>query len=611
LLSNKIKLLAAFDHESIFLDPNPNAGSSFQERQRLFKLPGSAWHDYDPSLISTGGGVFSRQEKVIAISDAVQEALAINVAQLTPNELIRAILMAPVDLLWNGGIGTYVKASTEINSEVGDRANDALRINGTQLRCKIMGEGGNLGFTQRGRIEYALNGGCINTDSIDNSAGVDCSDHEVNIKILLNSIVLQGDMTIKQRDKLLASMTEQVAELVLKNNYLQNHAITMIQHEALFVWQSLKQLMTTLESRAHLDCALEKLPNEKEMQERKVSGKGMTRPEISVLLAYTKQLLKTDLLSESSHINLELYKHVLVDYFPEQLQQAYKQDIQQHRLGKEIVANQLINSLVNRLGIVFPHRFMEELNCSAAELVNTYHLVCRVFDIEAIWKMQSELDGIVSEAVFEDIKLRIRKWVERAMYWFVRNDPNAEVAEHYVASIDQLGEKLSSLVTRAEQAQIDKQVDELINTGVSANLALKIAQSDALSACLNAIKVSQKSHCSLADVTKGLFHQANALNLDWLHAQILLLPKETVWEALSRRAMIDEYNQLICVLLQSALSEKGHSIIERLEAWQLKNKIPLERYMALINSAEVDDGVRLEKIVVILGNSWNLTVYGS
>lgn len=611
LLSNKIKLLAAFDHESIFLDPNPNAGSSFQERQRLFKLSGSAWHDYDTSLISTGGGVFSRQDKVIVISEAVQEVLAINVAQLTPSELIRAILTAQVDLLWNGGIGTYVKASTEINSEVGDRANDALRINGVQLRCKIMGEGGNLGFTQRGRIEYALNGGCINTDSIDNSAGVDCSDHEVNIKILLNSIVLQGDMTAKQRDKLLASMTEQVAELVLKNNYLQNHAITMIQHEALHVWQNLKQLITTLESKAHLDRALEKLPNKKEMQERKTSGKGMTRPEISVLLAYTKQLLKTDLLSESSHINLELSKHVLVDYFPEQLQQTYKQEIQQHRLGKEIVANQLINSLVNRLGIIFPHRFMEELNCSAAELVNTYHLVCRVFDIEVIWRMQSELDGVVSEAVLEDIKLRIRKWVERAMYWFVRNEPNAEVAEHYVASIEQLSDDLGSLVTKAEQLQIDKQVDDLINAGVSANLALKIAQSDALSACLNAIRVSQKSHCSLADVTKGLFHQVSALNLDWLRQQILLLPKETTWEALSRRAMIDEYNQLSCVLLQSALSEEGYSVIEKLEAWQLKNAMSLERYMALIKSAKADDSVQLEKIVVILGTSWNLTVYGS
>jgi len=610
LLSDKIKLLAAFDHESIFLDPNPNTDSSFQERQRLFKLQGSAWSDYDATLISTGGGVYARQDKVIFISEAVQDVLAITATQLTPNELIRAILTAPVDLLWNGGIGTYVKAATEANSEVGDRANDALRVEGAQLRCKVVGEGGNLGFTQKGRIEYALHGGSINTDSIDNSAGVDCSDHEVNIKILLNSIVLQGDMTAKQRDKLLVSMTDQVAELVLRNNYLQNHAITMIQHEALQVWQGIKQLILTLENKAHLDCALEKLPNAKQMQERKVAGKGLSRPEISVLLAYTKQLLKTDLLTESDHINLELFKHVLMAYFPEQLQTIYQAEIQKHRLGKEIVANQLINSLVNRLGIVFPHRFMAELNCSAAELVNTYHLVCRVFDIEVIWKMQSELDGAVSEAVLEDIKLRIRKWVERAMYWFVRNEHNVDIAAHYVDAIAILEDDLSSLVTQAEQAEIDKQVDALINVGVSAGLALKIAQSDALSACLNAIRIQKKTHCPLQEVTKGLFHQASALNLDWLREQILLLPKETTWEALSRRAMIDEYNQLSCVLLQSALSESGHSIVEKLAAWQLKNEASLARYQALIKSAEADESVQLEKIVVILGTSWNLTVYG-
>lgn len=611
LLSRNIKLLAAFDHESIFLDPNPNTESSFQERQRLFSLTRSGWGDYDASLISTGGGVYSRQDKVIILSDPVKEFLAIKASQLSPNELIKAILSASVDLLWNGGIGTYVKASTESNSEVGDRANDALRINGEQLRCQVVGEGGNLGFTQRGRIEYALAGGCINTDSIDNSAGVDCSDHEVNIKILLNSLLLQGDMTAKQRDKLLESMTDQVAELVLKNNYLQNHAITMIQSESVSELQGLKQLINTLESKAHLDCVLEKLPHDKELQARKISGKGLTRPEISVLLAYTKQLLKTELLSESETINLLLYQYVLSDYFPPQLQTIYAQEIQQHRLGKEIVANQLINSLVNRLGVVFPHRFMDELNCSAAEVVNTYNLVCRIFEIDVIWKMQSGLDGVVQRDILGKVKLQIRKLIERSMYWFMRNEPLAEEAEHYVASIEALSDDLSTLVTSTEQQQIDKHVDDLISAGVSAALALKIAQSDVLFACLNAIKVQKKSHCSLQDVTRGLFYQASELNLDWLRRQILLLPKESTWEALSRRAMIDEYNQVSCVLLQSVLAEEAPSITAKLESWQAKNTAAFERYMALVKSAEADSNVQLEKIVVILGVSWNLTVYGN
>jgi len=609
MLSRQIKLVAAFDHESIFFDPNPNAESSFIERERLFKLPRSGWGDYDDSLISKGGGVYSRQEKMIHLSEEIQEILGINVTHLTPNELIKTILCAPVDLLWNGGIGTYVKETSEINADVGDRANDNLRINGADLRCKVVGEGGNLGFTQSGRIEYALQGGCINTDSIDNSAGVDCSDHEVNIKILLNSLLLKGDLTLKQRDKLLASMTDQVAELVLKNNYAQNNAISMIKAEAIFVWQNLKQLITSLEAKAHLNCSLEKLPNEKEMQARKVSGKGLMRPEISVLLAYTKQLLKTELLAEAKHINLELYQCILADYFPEQLQTAYADEIQIHRLGKEIAANQLINSLVNRLGIVFPYRFMEELNCSAAELVNTYNLVCRVFEIDSLWKVQSELDGEVSDAVLNGIKLSIRKWIERAMYWFVRNEPNPEVAEHYVASIAELAGDLNRLVTENEQKQIDKLTDEFLNEGVSAGLAIKIAQIDVLFSCLNAVKVHKKSKYSLQEMTSGLFHQASSLNLGWVHRQILLLPKENSWEALSRRAMLDEYHQVSCILLKSVFREEGANVADKLTAWQEKYALAIERYTDLIKSAESDDVVQLDKIVVILGASWNMTAY--
>jgi len=610
LLSNKIKLLAAFDYESIFLDPNPDTEVSFQERQRLFSLTKSGWGDYDASLISEGGGVYSRQEKQIALSDPIREALSIKEIHLSPMALIKAILKAPIDLLWNGGIGTYVKASSESHFDVGDRANDTLRINGEQLRCKVVGEGGNLGFTQLGRIEYALKGGGINTDSIDNSAGVDCSDHEVNIKILLNSLLLAGDMTAKQRDTLLVSMTDQVAELVLKNNYQQNHAITMIKNESALELPALKQLIKSLEVKGHLNSELEKLPNEKRLKERKVSGIGMTRPEISVLLAYTKQLLKSELLDEAEQINPDLYQQVLSDYFPSQLQSSYATEIQQHRLAKEIVANQLINSLVNRLGIVFPSRFMNELNCPTAGLVNTYNLVCRIFDVDTLWTMQSELDGVVSESVLKEIKLRIRKLIERAMYWFMRNEKLTENAEHYVASINELTDSLSSLVTESEQKNIDREVDQLIKEGVAAALALKIAQSDTLFSCLNAIKVHKKSSYSLQDITRGLFYQASELNLDWLRDQILLLPKESAWEALSRRAMIDEYHQVCCVLLKALLIEDDHSISNKFQTWQSKNTLAFDHYMSFIRSAEADDTVQLEKIVVILGASWNLTLYG-
>lgn len=611
LLSNKIKLLAAFNHESIFIDPNPNTEISFQERQRLFNLEKSGWGDYDTSLISEGGGVYSRQDKVIALSDGARKVLAIEASKLSPNELIRAILMAKVDLLWNGGIGTYVKASSEVNSNVGDRANDALRINGEQLRCKVVGEGGNLGFTQLGRIEYALNKGCINTDSIDNSAGVDCSDHEVNIKILLNGLLLQGDMTHKQRDLLLESMTDQVAELVLLNNYQQNHAITMIQDESVQQLAGVKRLIRCLETKAHLNCELEKIPNDKEMQTRKISGKGLTRPEISVLFSYTKLLFKTKLLSESENINLALYQHELLTYFPEPLQSTYANEIQEHRLGKEIVVNHLINYLINRLGIVFPHQFMEELSCSASGLVNTYSWVCRIFEVDLIWKMQSELDGSVNKSVLDNIKFRLRKLVERAMYWCVRNEPQGDMDEHYIQCIAELADNLQSLVTEKEQHHIDETVDNFIKEGVNAELALKIAQLDILFSCLNAVKVQKKSYCTLQEVTKGLFYLDEVLNLAWLRNQIILLPQESSWEAQSRRAMIDEYHQVCCVLLQSILAEEGKGITHKLETWREKNTIAFERYIAMINSAEADENVQLEKIVVILGTSWNLTVYGN
>lgn len=611
LLSNKINLIAAFNHNSIFLDPAPDTENSFLERQRLFQLPKPQWSDYDLAILSQGGGIFSRNEKVIKLSEEVKKVLAISGSQMSPNELIKAILSAPVDLFWNGGIGTYVKATDELNSDVGDRANDTLRINARQLRCKVVSEGGNLGFTQRGRIEYALNNGSINTDSIDNSAGVDCSDHEVNIKILLSTLMRRGDMTEKQRDQLLVSMTDQVAALVLQNNYQQNHAISMIQNESIIELAGLKQLIMTLESRANLDCALENLPNDKVLQARKISGKGMTRPEISVLLAYTKQLLKTELLSESQCIELHLFKHVLADYFPTKLQTVYADAIQTHRLGKEIVANQLINSLINRLGIVFPHRFMQELNCSVAELVNTYNFVCRVFDIDVIWKMHHDLEGHISAGLLDNIKLSIRKWVERAMYWFVRNESLSAEAEYYVQNIEKLMGGISGLLTEHELQRIDQRVEELKHGDVSTALALKVAQSDVLLFSLNAVKVHKQSQHSLTDVTRGLFNLASLLNLGWIHGQILLLPKETVWEALSRRAMIDEYNQVSCVLLQSILREEQPTIMSKITAWQEKNVIAYERYMTLLNSAKAEESVQLESIVVILGVSWNLTDYGS
>ncbi len=359
LLSRHIRLLAAFDHRHIFLDPNADCATSFAERERLFDLPRSSWDDYDRKKISKGGGVFPRTAKSIALSPEAGAMLGIAATSAAPNEIIRAILRMPADLLWNGGIGTYVKSSEESNTEVGDRANDAVRINGTELRAKVVGEGGNLGLTQRGRVEYGLSGGRLNTDFIDNSAGVNTSDVEVNIKILLNPLMQAGKLTRGERNKLLARMTNEVAGLVLRNNYLQSQAISTLELQAGARLPEYQRLIRTLERSGELNRALEFLPADDELADRRKRGVGLSRPELSILLAYSKIWLTNHLLAsdvpEDPYLSSEL-----VRYFPEPVQQRYSKQIAQHRLRREIITTATTNSLVNRMGPAFVPRAQED-----------------------------------------------------------------------------------------------------------------------------------------------------------------------------------------------------------------------------------------------------------
>ncbi len=359
LLSRHIKLLGAFDHQHIFLDPKPNPDVSYKERVRLFKLPRSSWSDYNPKLISKGGGVFSRTAKSILLSTEVKNTLSIEADSLTPNELIRALLKAPVDLLWNGGIGTFVKSSSETHANVRDRANNGIRINANELRCRVIGEGGNLGLTQLGRIEYALNGGRINTDFIDNSGGVNCSDREVNIKILLNEVVTNGDMTKKQRDNILAEMTDEVATMVLRDNYRQAQAISITEVQAARLLEEHARFLRSLEKAGKLNRALEYLPSDDILAERQAEGKGFTRPEISVLLAYGKIALYEELLAsdvpEDSYLSNDLKR-----YFPTSLRERFHTQMQKHRLRREIIATFVTNSMVNRMGATFAHQLRDK-----------------------------------------------------------------------------------------------------------------------------------------------------------------------------------------------------------------------------------------------------------
>ncbi|HZC14837.1 MAG TPA: NAD-glutamate dehydrogenase domain-containing protein, partial [Thermoleophilaceae bacterium] len=398
LLSQAIRLVGAFNHREIFIDPDPDPKTSWEERKRLFDLPRSSWSDYDRSLISAGGGVWPRTAKVIELSEEAQAALGVDRPKLAPNDVIRALLRAPVDLLWNGGIGTYVKASSETHGDAGDKANDSLRVDARELRCKVVAEGGNLGLTQRGRIEYALSGGRINTDAIDNSGGVDCSDREVNIKILLDAVVAAGDMTIKQRNELLVEMTETVADLVLKDNYEQSETLSMAEAQAPSMLEVHQRFMRALEVATGLDRALEALPDEEEIAERARDHRGLTRPELAVLLAYSKVYLYAALLDsdvpEDPYLSAELER-----YFPPPLPERFREPLREHRLKREIVATQVVNNMLHGGGTTFAFRLHEETGAPASEIARAYAVAREVFGMRPQWAAIEALDNEVKAEV--------------------------------------------------------------------------------------------------------------------------------------------------------------------------------------------------------------------
>lgn len=603
LLSDKIKLIGAFDHEAIFLDPDPDPGLSLLERKRLFALPGVSWSDYNQDAISTGGGVFSRQLKSIRLSAEVQQSLRIARDQITPNELIKCLLKAPVDLLWNGGIGTYVKASDESNLAVGDRANDAVRINGDELACRVVAEGGNLGFTQAGRIEFAMHGGLINTDSIDNSAGVDCSDHEVNIKILLNSLVNQGDLTAKQRNQLLQDMTETVAELVLDNNSAQNRAISTIERIFIEDMHEIRWLINLLETQGQLNRELEGIPDNDTLLDRQNQGKGLYRPEICVLMAYSKQLLKHRLLNELTGLTDVLLQQELSSYFPAILQQQFSSQIREHSLAHDIVANSLVNALVNRMGIVFPYRVMDESDYSISVIVVIYKQVCRIFQIDRLWQEVEHLQQQLSDQVLEELYYHLRKLMERAMHWFLSIDEQLQTEKDvlsYEQGIEQLKNLLSDVVPEESGKHIDAEVDRLIQQGVPSGLALNIVTMDMMYLCLDVIWLNKNSAHPMQDCARVFFSLLEAMDLLWLRDQINRLPRGNVWESLARRTSREEFNVVSCTLSLSVLDLPGQQWQEKLDSWFRSYDTAIDRYRKLLAMVRSEPAIELEKVTVLL-----------
>jgi glutamate dehydrogenase len=611
LLSEQIKLVGAFNHQHIFLDPNPNPDTSFQERNRLFELPRSSWADYDSRLISEGGGVFPRSRKSITLSPQIQTRLGLHVETLTPNELIQAMLCAPVDLLWNGGIGTYVKAQTEHNMEVGDRANDALRVNGQDLRCRVVGEGGNLGFTQLGRIEYALNGGHINTDAIDNSGGVDCSDHEVNIKILLNAIVANQDMTEKQRNIMLADMTEEVAKLVLKNNYLQTQALSISQSIAPQLLDLHSRFIRRLEKDGLLARQLEFLPTDKVLAKRRAKQQGLTSPELCVLQAYSKitlynQLLDSDLPEEG------YFKTVLENYFPAPLPQRFADSIAQHRLRREIIATVLTNLVVNRANSVFIYLLNEETGVTAPDIVRAFMVAWAVFDMQTLWDEIEALDNQVSAKVQIDMMIEARKQVERASRWLIRHHHlPLDIAETIAAlqpGTRQLADNLLDLMSSTDKEMLETKMQHWVDAGVPINLATRVAILEPWLSALDIVEVANTTTVELSKVATVYFTLGTDLKLHWLRERIDNLPRDNRWAALSRSALRDElyrtHHQLTTVVLQTDTNTQEPTA--QIAAWMDSKKMNIGRCLEVLSEIAHAENPELPMLSVALREIRNL-----
>ncbi|MEW2383481.1 NAD-glutamate dehydrogenase [Micromonospora sp. NPDC047707] len=582
LLSKHIRLVAAFDHRHIFLDPDPDAATSWEERKRLFDLPRSSWEDYNPELISAGGGVHPRTAKSVPITPQVRAVLGLDddVTQISPQELMKAILTAPVDLFWNGGIGTYVKASSQTNAEVGDKSNDAIRVNGKDLRCRVIGEGGNLGFTQHGRIEYALAGGRIYTDFIDNAAGVDCSDHEVNIKILLNTAVADGELTVAERDELLAQMTDEVADLVLRDNYDQARAINNAQAQAASLLPVHRRMISELERSGALDRALEALPPDEELAIRTESG--LTAPEFAVLLAYVKIALEKEILTEGLP-DEEWTTDVLVNYFPTPMRERFADRMGRHRLRRDIVTTLLVNEAINRGGISFVFRVVEETAASAADVIRAYVVVREVFGLRDLWAAVEALDDRIAPELQTGVYLDTRRLLDRAVRWLVTNrrspiDVPAEIAR-LRDGVARLLPGMETLFYGSEREAIAAHIDSMAAKGLPRDLAEHAVRLMYSFGLLDVVETAASSGRDVGEVASVYFVLSDRFRVDSLLSKISLLPREDRWQTLARMALRYDLYAALAALTAEVLDSTPDTLPphERVHQWEQSNATSIHR----------------------------------
>jgi len=585
LLSKHIRLLAAFDHRHIFLDPNPDAAASWEERRRMFDLPRSSWDDYDKSLISEGGGVYSREHKSIPVSPQVRDALGIDapgegeVSEMAPPDLIRAILQAPVDLLFNGGIGTYIKAESESDADVGDRANDPVRVNGNQVCAKVIGEGGNLGVTALGRVEFDLSGGRINTDAMDNSAGVDCSDHEVNIKILIDSLVSAGKVKVDDRKELLESMTDEVSRLVLTDNEDQNDLIGTSRANAASLLPVHALQIKYLEERG-LNRELEALPSEKEIHRRTEAGMGLTSPELCTLMAHVKLTLKEGMLTTELP-EQDVFASRLPQYFPTPLRERFTPEIRTHQLRREIVTTMLVNDLVDTAGISYAFRIAEDVGVGSIDAVRTYVATDAIFGVGHTWRRIRAANLPV--ALSDRLTLDTRRLIDRAGRWLLnyRPQPLAVGAEinRFAAKVKALTPRMSEWLRGDDKAIVEKEAAEFSAEGAPHDLAYRVAAGLYRYSLLDIIDIADITEVDSAEVADTYFALMDRLGTDGLLTAVSELPRHDRWQSLARLAIRDDiYSSLRSLCFDVlAVGEPDENGEEKIAEWEHISASRVER----------------------------------
>ncbi|MDN3610070.1 NAD-glutamate dehydrogenase [Vibrio ostreicida] len=607
LLSKHIRLQAAFNHMHIFIDPNPDSASSWKERDRLFKLPRSSWEDYNTKLISKGGGIFPRKAKSITLTPEIQKMIGTKKASLPPNELIKMILKMEVDLLWNGGIGTYVKSSKETHTDVGDRANDILRIDGQDLRAKVVGEGGNLGMTQLGRVEYALTGGRVNTDFVDNVGGVDCSDNEVNIKIFLNGLVTNGDLTVKQRNKILESMEDEVGDIVLDDAYCQSESISVTEQQGRSLVKEQIRFIHTLEKAGHLDRHLEHIPDDETLLEREKLGKALTRPELSVLVAYGKMVLKEELVHDDIS-NDAYHTQQLINYFPTELRRNYQQQMDNHPLRAEIIATALANQMVNEMGCNYVTRLQEETGAHVVDIANAYAASREIFGLGKVLTAIRALDNKASTHAQYDMMFYVRRTQRRLSRWLLRNRNGRQcvkaLVELYQGDVETIQAKLDDMLVPSEVEEHNQMAQAWIEQGISADIANYVARLSSLYSVLDISTVSRDKGKPVEQSARLYFNLGDRLSLHWFLKQINSQGVDNYWQALARAAFREDLDwqqrQLTGQVLSCSCAPEDLDVMKALEDWIQTNEVSLHRWENILNEFKVGSVHEFAKFSVAL-----------